>query len=246
MDIDEVGGAQPNVTGASSSSAAGVSRQSSMGSAEARVPPKDPTEEEKEAYEKVIERWAVEAVHWDLLLQADWLFKVPATDENKKDMERIAELTKEYVETFDNGLLVAMLRDKAKFPRSMKAWLCECHWHLNALQKKGWLPKNLYYPHDRHIRIEAGACDLQDFGNDTWDVVCHVLRLPLYCSEATRHRVVAIATGQYGSSSEHSAKGKVNLRGSIIGDMCRSLQDMGTHFDAEDHVRRFLWRLEKK
>ena len=107
----------------------------------------------------------------------------------------------------------------------------ECYWTFSHMASMGWLPRNITRPSDKYIRAAAGACCSEHFvdpGNLQWDILFHILRLDRFVSIDAVERVIRTAPAEYGSSSNKSSKGAVNLRGNILEAALRDLQWMGS------------------
>ena len=66
-----------------------------------------------------------------------------------------------------------------------------------------------------------------DPGNLTWDIIYHILRLDSYVAVAHADPILRTAPGEYGSTSNKSSVGPVNLRGNVLEAVLGDLQSMG-------------------
>ncbi len=165
----------------------------------------------------------------EVLSQATWLEWLPIVDqegfaEEEKALERTCQ---EFIDDFIHD----HCRHAASFSKNMRLITVEMIWTLKRLASKGWLPRNLTRPHDRFIREAAGAtCSkwYQDPGNETWDIVYHVLQLDQYVAEDRHKGVVRTCPAPYGSNSNKSSVGTINLRGNVLEAILGDFQAMGS------------------
>ena len=115
------------------------------------------------------------------------------------------------------------------YPLCPRAWLAEFERTLRVMAKKGCLPYWLKRPADKNIRDDASASadGFTDPGNYDLDIFVHAMRLWQYCEGSRADLVMKQPISEYGTRSNKSAKGPVNLRGNIVEAMTKNLQQMG-------------------
>ena len=114
--------------------------------------------------------------------------------------------------------------------RDLRMWTVETRFCLQELARTGSLPRNLTHPHDRAIRAAASeTCSphFQDPGNLLLDQIVQILRLWEFMDTGAVAIILKVQAAPYGTSSNNSARGAVNLRGNVIESLLLDLQRMG-------------------
>ncbi len=179
-------------------------------------------------WDEMNRRWLEESQYRAMLDEMDWADFIPDSETARDSLANIGNLAQEYVRCFmHSSTRPASVQD---WPRHMRAWLAEWEWTLRSASHRGWLPKSMTNPGDRHIRTLAGqsADNFQDPGNLRLDELVHVGRLWRFVDATRRDMVMRTPAGDYGSARNKSSVGPVNLRGNIVEASCLELQRWGS------------------
>ena len=191
-------------------------------------PEDEPEKTDFEKAEENMRRWSEMVECVDMLEKINWLEHIANTPQNSADLNIIFREGMNYCGKFMDGVLLPWtIKD---WPLNPRVWLGEFERTLKAMALRSCLPYWLKYPHDRNIRDDASesAAGFSDPGNFTLDVMVHCLRLWKYCDASRVEMVIRQSTSEYGSASNKSAKGPVNLRGNIVEAMTKNLQKAGS------------------
>ena len=171
----------------------------------------------KDPEESAIARISEEAHCREILDRLEWLTYIPDTAEHLESLRQLSELAAEYVETLSNSIVHSIGRERA-LPSSMRVWIAETRRCLEQMCRLGWAPAFLLHAHDRFIRQDANQAPelYQDPGNVVLDLCVNCLALWRFVNVLPAERVMQVSQGEYGSRSNRSAKGPLNLRGNII------------------------------
>ena len=178
-------------------------------------------------------RWGEEAEGRAMLDDAEWVEKMPWHDDLLGQNVELADVAQEYMTAFNH--CVTRDWDVEKIPLNPRLWVVEANWCLKALERRGLLPSCVTQPHEWRIRADASASadGFSDPGNEVLDVYVNVLRLWRYADSTKVEQTMRVATGAYGTRSNQSSHGPVNLRGNIVEAMFFGLQQR-----ARGHVGR--------
>lgn len=178
----------------------------------------------EQVYEDHVLRWGEEAAGREVLDDADWVEEMPWHDDLWAQHIQLDSVAQEYMTTFNHS--VTRDWDMEKMPLNPRLWVVEANWCLKALQRRGHLPRCMTQPHDKYIRADASksADGFTDPGNEILDVYVNVLRLWQYADLAKVQQTMRVAIGEYGTRSNQSSHGPVNLRGNIVEAMFFGLQ----------------------
>ena len=200
--------------------------------AEVQGSKKAPTPEEfeklKDALSEFYNRWVEECQGADKLNGMTWAPCCPDTPAAREALAFIYQRGQEFLESFQNDCCRA--HDVKGYPRVLRPWLAETEWTLAQLARRGWLPRSLLHPRDRAIRKPAneGGGEFLDPGNLSLETFVYVFRLWKYCDTIGYDATIRVHPEEYGSKSNRSSKGPVNLRGNIVEAMSRDLQVVGS------------------
>lgn len=166
----------------------------------------------------------------EILMRVKWLDKCPIDDLTQFEHSHrlLWQEAARFQEQFDyNAARVC----PAEIFKNVRLIIAETFWTLQHMSNRGWLPRTLTHPHDRHIREHASqeiSPHFTDPGNVVYDLLLHILRLDSYVDVSHVSRVVRTVPADYGSTSNKSARGTFNLRGNIIEALLQDLQKKGT------------------
>ena len=183
-------------------------------------------EEAKRLMAEHVKRVHEEAVMRHLLAQASYLYQRPGklSSYSEDEMKLRAE-----IEEFKENFMFDHMKhcSKGSLVMDLRLVTVETMLLFDYMHAKGWSPKELTRPSDKHIRWKAGeeiSPLFSDPGNLQYDVLYHILRLDRFLDQTAVHRVIKVSATEYGSGRNKSAVGAVNLRGNIIEAILRELQ----------------------
>ena len=93
------------------------------------------------------------------------------------------------------------------------------------MQKGHHLPAWMVMPRDRPLRAKATGDEYDDPGNQVWEALFWTAGLEKLVNHSLDHYmlVTACPNAPYGSATNKSAKGPVNMRGNLIEALLRWL-----------------------
>ncbi len=204
-----------------------------------------PLQEHKQRFQKWTKRVEEESTMMEWLMHAQWVETCPKTEETWDDAVLLERIASEYVQDFDT-MHVRMVTEEKPWPRSLRLYVVELTWALQELKTRGKIPKSLFKPQDKAIRGPAAqACGerWEDPGNWRLDTFVQMMRLWEYVCPTGEYfeKVTRLGTGEYGTGSNQSAKGPVNLRGNLAESMLCELQRMGDAPDKNADLWKGSW-----
>jgi len=181
----------------------------------------------KEVHEEHVGRVYEESMCRAILINLK-LERLPYSETVRTDSEKLLMLVHNYNRDFLEEHTRMVHLDG--FPKTTRLWVQECTWCFDEMARRNWLPYNLRSVHTWQVRDAASqaAEAFGDPGNLALDVAVHVLRLWRYVEEVRSNKVLRVAPGEYGTDSNKSGKGPVNLRGNIIEALIHDLQKMAS------------------
>lgn len=174
--------------------------------------------------EKTVRRVAEETRFRQMLVDSNWVAKCPVPD--VEDARKLRAGAAVFLRTF----IAEHCRefDPEHVCRDLRLLTCEAIWTLDALAAMRAIPRCLFSPHDKAIRMDAGSACSEYFcdpGNFCWDLLFNVLRLWRYVGEPWVGRIERVQASEYGSSGSNvSSRGSINLRGNVLESLLCQLQ----------------------
>ena len=172
--------------------------------------------------------WDEQVTCVQLLENMAWLDQVPDTAENETALRTIFENGMLYCHKFSEEVLLPWR--VSKWPLNPRLWLAETERVLQLLEAQEWLPYWLENPHTSHLRQSSpsrvdGWTSPGEFGLDT---LVHALRLWQYCKTCKTRLTDKRSSIDSCHNANRSSVSPVHLKGKIVEDMMKNLQQAGS------------------
>ena len=132
---------------------------------------------------------------------------------HSEEQKVLAAKVEKYLVEWDDDHRNVYLNGAQHFCQSLRVWVTETLWCLDAQAERRETPYSLWRPHDRHVRLPANENkDAQDPGNMTYEVLVNVLRLWDFVNFfGASESMQRVSTSPYGSNANNSARGPCGL-----------------------------------
>ena len=118
--------------------------------------------------------------------------------------------------------------NKMALPWSMTQVIAEIHLTFQCFIKQGVrIPENLKWPRDKSLRSTAAHDGYVDYGNMVWEAMFWSGRFYKFFGHSVEHFVhmCACPNDQYGTATNKSSHGPVNMRGNILESLLNFLYE---------------------